>query len=58
MLAPLHVGVSNTNDGTDVFDIRVGELGKIYDLRFRDLMRLIQCRQGAEQKRLEYKPHE
>lgn len=55
MLAPLHVVVTNTADGEDIFESKVGQEGKVYDLDCEALIRLICVRQGAEQKRLEYK---
>lgn len=58
MLAPLHVVVTNKLDGTDVFESKVGEHGKVYELGFHDVLRLIRARNGYEQGRLEYKPHE
>lgn len=56
MLAPLHVVVSNNLDGTDVFESKVGEHGKVYELGFHEVLRLIRARQGFEQLRLEHKP--
>jgi hypothetical protein len=54
-LSPLHVEVDNDLQGVDVFHTRVGEKGRTYPMDFTYLMRFISLRQGAEQKRLEFR---
>lgn len=54
-LAPLHVELFNGKDEEEFIEVGVGKFGKLYPLKFKDLMNLIRSRQGCPQKRLEFK---
>jgi hypothetical protein len=54
-VAPLNVLAYNDKNERNMYETKVGQNGKTFDLTFNDLMNLIRARCGHEQKRLDFK---